>query len=305
VDPYERAVHAVLCGRWREALPVCETWEDEAWVRVTTAMDARVTWAVEFCLGGADGYDTEVEDDDEMLDDDVPAGLEALPTLGEVLPEPRDRAATETLERLRTAQIMILRGQETELADHLAAWCAADAAAADSARAGGLPNNLNVTSTSSTVAGGVNGGGFGASGYGGGFGGLGGGGSSSSAAAQPRSLMTAAFTAPPPPPQLTVRFAAHYLLFLESLGMDGISANAVVGAYTEALSRRRRAGLVATYAARLAPADALAAFSAFLATVGDAQERERCLEMGRAAGVEVRGVAAEVVRRIWQQGLRV
>ena len=71
--------------------------------------------------------------------------------------------------------------------------------------------------------------------------------------------------------------------------------------YTQSLSRRRRAGLVAAYSARLSPEDSLSAFSAFLATVTDPAERERCLEMGRSAGVEVRGVAAEVVRRIWEE----
>uniref|UniRef100_A0A8K9V089 Nuclear pore complex protein n=1 Tax=Oncorhynchus mykiss TaxID=8022 RepID=A0A8K9V089_ONCMY len=101
------------------------------------------------------------------------------------------------------------------------------------------------------------------------------------------------------PPHL-LRFMTHLVLFYRSLGMqlkEEVSVD-VLKAYISLLMREKHVDLIAFYVSHLPPDLATAQYALFLEEVTEAEQRQRCLELAREAGLDVAAVTKMVVENI-------
>ncbi|VDP84333.1 unnamed protein product [Echinostoma caproni] len=101
-----------------------------------------------------------------------------------------------------------------------------------------------------------------------------------------------------------LRFLAHFVLFLRAVepNIQDESCAEVIKAYLYLLMAEQRSELVANYASTL-PTNALRIqwYSAFLAGITQAHEREHCLQLAVAYGFDVPRLSRAVVRLIRQR----
>eukprot|EP00063_Salmo_salar_P067236 XP_014042071.1 PREDICTED: nuclear pore complex protein Nup107-like [Salmo salar] len=84
----------------------------------------------------------------------------------------------------------------------------------------------------------------------------------------------------------------HLLLFYRSLGMqlkEEVSVD-VLKAYISLLMKEKHIDLIAFYVSHLPPDLATAQYALFLEEVTEAEQRQRCLELAREAGLDVAAV---------------
>uniref|UniRef100_A0A674B1I4 Nuclear pore complex protein n=1 Tax=Salmo trutta TaxID=8032 RepID=A0A674B1I4_SALTR len=107
-------------------------------------------------------------------------------------------------------------------------------------------------------------------------------------------------TRSPALPSHLLRFMTHLLLFYRSLGMqlkEEVSVD-VLKAYISLLMKEKHVDLIAFYVSHLPPDLATAQYALFLEEVTEAEQRQRCLELAREAGLDVAAVTKMVVENI-------
>uniref|UniRef100_A0A8C7K9S0 Nuclear pore complex protein n=1 Tax=Oncorhynchus kisutch TaxID=8019 RepID=A0A8C7K9S0_ONCKI len=107
-------------------------------------------------------------------------------------------------------------------------------------------------------------------------------------------------TRSPALPSHLLRFMTHLVLFYRSLGMqlkEEVSVD-VLKAYISLLMREKHVDLIAFYVSHLPPDLATAQYALFLEEVTEAEQRQRCLELAREAGLDVAAVTKMVVENI-------
>uniref|UniRef100_A0AAZ3QGD1 Nuclear pore complex protein n=1 Tax=Oncorhynchus tshawytscha TaxID=74940 RepID=A0AAZ3QGD1_ONCTS len=107
-------------------------------------------------------------------------------------------------------------------------------------------------------------------------------------------------TRSPALPSHLLRFMTHLVLFYRSLGMqlkEEVSVD-VLKAYISLLMREKYVDLIAFYVSHLPPDLATAQYALFLEEVTEAEQRQRCLELAREAGLDVAAVTKMVVENI-------
>ncbi|KAK6291192.1 hypothetical protein J4Q44_G00384030 [Coregonus suidteri] len=93
---------------------------------------------------------------------------------------------------------------------------------------------------------------------------------------------------------------SHLLLFYRSLGMqlkEEVSVD-VLKAYVSLLMREKQVDLIAFYVSHLPSDIATAQYAHFLEEVTEANQRQRCLELAREAGLDVAAVTKMVMENI-------
>ncbi|KAJ8402438.1 hypothetical protein AAFF_G00369270 [Aldrovandia affinis] len=101
-------------------------------------------------------------------------------------------------------------------------------------------------------------------------------------------------------PAHLLRFMTHLLLFYRSLGIqlkEEVSMD-ILKAYIQLLIDKRHTDLIAFYVSHLPPDMAVAQYAHFLESVTETEQRKRCLELAREAGLEVAAVTKMVVENI-------
>ncbi|KAI1882040.1 hypothetical protein AGOR_G00246600 [Albula goreensis] len=101
-------------------------------------------------------------------------------------------------------------------------------------------------------------------------------------------------------PAHLLRFMTHLLLFYRSLGMqlkEEVSVD-VLKSYIQLLISKRHIDLIAFYVSHLPPDMSVAQYAHFLESVTETEQRKRCLELAREAGLEVASVTKMVVENI-------
>uniref|UniRef100_A0A4W5KEX7 Nuclear pore complex protein n=1 Tax=Hucho hucho TaxID=62062 RepID=A0A4W5KEX7_9TELE len=107
-------------------------------------------------------------------------------------------------------------------------------------------------------------------------------------------------TRSPALPSHLLRFMTHLVLFYRSLGMqlkEEVSVD-VLKAYISLLMREKHIDLIAFYVSHLPPDMATTQYAHFLEEVTEAEQRQRCLELAREAGLDVAAVTKMVVENI-------
>ncbi|XP_035258434.1 nuclear pore complex protein Nup107 [Anguilla anguilla] len=101
-------------------------------------------------------------------------------------------------------------------------------------------------------------------------------------------------------PAHLLRFMTHLLLFYRSLGMqlkEEVSVD-VLKAYIQLLISKGHTDLIAFYVSHLPPDMAVAEYAHFLESVTETEQRKRCLDLAREAGLDVAAVTKTVVENI-------
>ncbi|KAJ8373496.1 hypothetical protein SKAU_G00040760 [Synaphobranchus kaupii] len=101
-------------------------------------------------------------------------------------------------------------------------------------------------------------------------------------------------------PAHLLRFLTHLLLFYQSLGMqlkEDVSVD-VLKAYIQLLISKGQTDLVAFYVSHLPQEMAVAQYAHFLESVTETEQRKRCLELAKEAGLDVAVVTKTVVENI-------
>ncbi|KAJ8245281.1 hypothetical protein GJAV_G00269060 [Gymnothorax javanicus] len=101
-------------------------------------------------------------------------------------------------------------------------------------------------------------------------------------------------------PAHLLRFMTHLLLFYRSLGMqlkEEVFVD-VLKAYIQLLVSKEQTDLIAFYVSHLPPDMAVAEYAHFLESVTETEQRKRCLELAREAGLEVAAVTKTVVENV-------
>uniref|UniRef100_A0A3B5LW09 Nuclear pore complex protein n=1 Tax=Xiphophorus couchianus TaxID=32473 RepID=A0A3B5LW09_9TELE len=107
-------------------------------------------------------------------------------------------------------------------------------------------------------------------------------------------------TASKPLPPHLLRFMTHLVLFFRSLGLalkEEVCVD-VLKAYVSLLIRDQQTDLVASYVGQLPAALATNQYAAFLETVGQPEQRPRCLQLATAAGLDVSAITRLVVETV-------
>ncbi|XP_038045474.1 nuclear pore complex protein Nup107-like [Patiria miniata] len=97
-----------------------------------------------------------------------------------------------------------------------------------------------------------------------------------------------------------VRFMAHVVLFIRSLGLqtkDAICV-AIIEAYVKDLIAEKHSKLVAVYTAQLPYDMQVSWYARFLEGIHDKEERQRCLQLAEEAGLDVAQITKTVVENI-------
>lgn len=104
------------------------------------------------------------------------------------------------------------------------------------------------------------------------------------------------------PPLQTVRFLAHMVLLLRQVGCETATTacNALLRTYVDRLIDEGHIPLVATYAATLPAADQVAKYTQLLRSLKtrDPEEQELCLQLARAAGLNVAAITRTLVEQV-------
>ncbi|XP_062520913.1 nuclear pore complex protein Nup107-like [Corticium candelabrum] len=105
----------------------------------------------------------------------------------------------------------------------------------------------------------------------------------------------------PPPPHHFLRFLAHLVLFLRSVGIvggDDSVCNSVLVQYVEGLIREKQSTLVATYTASLMPDERVSVYAKFLEGITDTELKKECLKLAEKAGLNVQDITRVVMENI-------
>ncbi|XP_033633061.1 nuclear pore complex protein Nup107-like [Asterias rubens] len=97
-----------------------------------------------------------------------------------------------------------------------------------------------------------------------------------------------------------VRFMAHVVLFLRSLGLQTKEeiCVAIIEAYVKDLIEEKHKKLVATYTAQLPYEMQVSWYARFLEGIHDKDERQQCLQLAEEAGLDVAQITKTVVENI-------
>ncbi|XP_063048769.1 nuclear pore complex protein Nup107, partial [Engraulis encrasicolus] len=101
-------------------------------------------------------------------------------------------------------------------------------------------------------------------------------------------------------PSHLLRFMSHLVLFYRSLGMqlkEEISVEVLKG-YIALLVKGKQTDLIAFYVSHLPPDVAVGQYATFLESVTETEQRRRCLELGREAGLDVATITKTVVETV-------
>ncbi|XP_072123649.1 nuclear pore complex protein Nup107 isoform X1 [Mobula birostris] len=101
------------------------------------------------------------------------------------------------------------------------------------------------------------------------------------------------------PPHL-LRFMTHLVLFFWNLGMPAKEEICmdIIKSYIEFLIKMKHTDLIAFYVRHLPHQMGIAQYSTFLETVTETEQRKRCLDLAREAGLDVAAVTKSVVESI-------